>query len=107
MLKTRVVVVLVAAATVAATSAIAQAATDPAPAAAFAPTRVYSPPRPTVVQCRLAWQVARCPTQLPRATIGFRRGAAPPPLIAERYRPGVNGHALLVGMSFSYGAVGA
>src|SRR4051794_19268331 len=104
MRKTSGVAIVVVTATIAATSVTAQAASDPAPAEAFTPIRLYSLPRQALVQCQLARQLARCPTRLPRATIAYRRGAAPPPLYAERYRPGMNGHALLVGMSFSYGA---
>jgi len=81
---------------------VAVAASDPAPRAAFAPTRLHPLPRQVLVQCQLATKLAVCPSRLPRATIGYR-GLAPR-LFAERYRPGRNGSAVMVGMSFSYGA---
>jgi hypothetical protein len=75
---------------------------DPVQPAALQPTMLLALPRQAEVQCRLATRLRVCPTGLPRALIGLR--GSPPRLVAERYRPGINGDALLVGMSFSYGA---
>ena len=76
---------------------------DPAPRAAFAAVELHPLNRQARVQCQLATQLAICPARLPRATIALGR-PSPPPVYAERYRPGRNGDAVMVGMSFSYGA---
>ena len=74
-----------------------------APRHVFSPPKLHPLPRQAVVQCQLARKLGICPARLPRATVALRPGDTPPRLVAERYRAGRNGKAILVGMSFSYG----
>ena len=75
-----------------------------APRHVFSQPKLYPLPRQAVVQCQLARKLGVRPARLPRATVALRPEDAPPRLVAERYRPGRNGSAVLVGTSFAYGA---
>ncbi len=82
----------------------AMASHDPAPQAAFAPTKLLPIPKQVVVQCRLAKELRVCPARLPQPTIALRSTDPLPKLYAERYSASRNGDAVMVGIGFTYGA---